>query len=94
MLADIAQGVFEFIFQTVFEVVAYFVGWLAVTVVSVGRWGCDSIEPRARRRKFWNGFYNKRNGRVYLTGEATALIGMLVILLIISGVIGVACGWH
>ncbi len=86
MPSSIVQGIFELVLQTILEVVGYFIGRIVVPVVSLGRWNCDSLSDHAPRKKFWaTGLYRLRNGQVYLTVEATQLVGVLTILLAIGG---------
>jgi hypothetical protein len=84
MPSSIVQGILE----AALEVVCYFVGRLVVPVISFGCWRCDEIGARTPSRKlFSNGFYNRRGNQVYLTVEATQLVGLLTILLLV--VVGV-----
>ncbi|HEY9171288.1 MAG TPA: hypothetical protein VI136_03285 [Verrucomicrobiae bacterium] len=69
------------ILELVFQVAAYYVGCVVVPVVSLGRWQCEPLlndVPRKRLRKF--GLYHVRGQQVYLTAEATALVGLLFCL--------------
>jgi hypothetical protein len=92
MPSSIVQGTFELVLQTTLEVVAYFIGRIVVPVVSLGRWNCDSLSDHGPRKKFWvAGLSRVRNGQVHLTAEATQLVGVLTILLVVGG--GVLI-WH
>jgi hypothetical protein len=86
MPSSIIQGVLELVLQVILEVEAYFIGSIVVPVVSLGRWNCENLSDPAPRKKFWAmGFYRLRNGQIYLTVEATQLVGVLTILLAIGG---------
>jgi hypothetical protein len=69
----------------VFEVGCYFVGHAIAPVVSFGRWKCDRITadvPRQKLRK--GGLYHLRGEQVYLTADATMLLGFAFILLLVG----------
>ncbi len=73
------------ILELVFQVAAYYVGCIVVPVVSLGRWQCDPLlsdGPKRRLRKF--GLYHLRGQRVFLTAEATALVGLLFCAAVIA----------
>lgn len=63
----------------------YFVGRVVAPFVSFGRWKCDRMTadiPRQKLRK--GGLYHLRGRQVYLTVEATALVGFLFVALLVG----------
>jgi len=89
MLSSIIQGVFGFVIQLIIEVVfhvgCYYLGRIVVPLFSVGRIQCDGLTEGAARHKWkWTGIYSRRNGRVYLSSEATCLAGLLFVFLLIG----------
>ncbi len=73
------------ILELVFQVVAYYVGCVVVPVVSLGRWQCEPLlsdVPKKRLRKF--GLYHLRGQQVFLTAEATAMVGLLFCAAVIA----------
>lgn len=81
----------ELILQPILEfflhVVCYYIGWVVVPVLSLGRLKCDPITADTRQRKQTaGGSFHRRGQQVYLTPETTALVGLLVVALIVTGV--------
>lgn len=73
------------ILELVFQVAAYYIGCVVVAVVSLGRWQCEPLlndVPKKRLRKF--GLYHLRGQQIYLTAEATALVGLLFCAVVIA----------
>lgn len=86
MPSSIVQGIFEVVLQGFLEVICYFVGSIVVPVISFGRWQCDRITADVPRRKFRAaGIYHLRGQQVYLTAEATQLVGLLTVVLCVGG---------
>jgi hypothetical protein len=87
----IEELILQPIFELVFHVVAYYLGRLVVPVVSLGRWKCDPMTREVPKNKLrWGGLYHLCGQQVYLTPEATSIVGLLS-----SGlVIGLALWWH
>lgn len=86
MPSSIIQGIFEVVLQGFMEIVCYFIGSIVVPVVSFGRWNCDRITADVPRRKVRAaGFYHLRGQQVYLTAEATQLVGCLTLCLCAGG---------
>ncbi|HYG33757.1 MAG TPA: hypothetical protein VEC99_03175, partial [Clostridia bacterium] len=76
----------EIVFQVVFEFGCYYLGRLVVPVISLGRWKCDQVTTNVPRRKLrGSGFYHMRGQQVYLTAEATQIMGLLSLVLIVGG---------
>lgn len=76
----------ELLLQGFLEFACYFVGRIIVSIVSIGSWRCDHITANVARRKIRAaGFYRLRGQQVYLTVEATQLVGFLTILLFVGG---------
>ncbi len=85
MPSSIVQGVLEVVLQGFMEFVCYFVGRIVVPVLSFGRWKCDHITADVPRRKIKAaGVYHLRGQQVYLTAEATQLVGLLMLLLVVA----------
>lgn len=87
----IGEIILQPLFELVFHVVAYHVGCVILPIVSVGRWKCDRLLREVPKKKLrWGGFCHRRGDQVYLTADATALVGLLF-----SGlVIGLVLWWH
>lgn len=72
----ILQPIFEFFFQ----VICYFVGALVVPILSLGKLKCDGIAKEVDRKKVkCGGLYRRVGNQVFLTADATSLIGLLVL---------------
>jgi len=57
-----------------------------VPIISFGRWKCDRFLYEVPRKKLRRGgFYHPRGQQVYLTAEATSLVGLVFCGLIIGG---------
>jgi hypothetical protein len=83
MPSSIVQGLVEVVLQFFLEVVCFLVGNIVVPIISFGRWKCDDITTSVPRRKFLSaGFYHLRGQQVYLTAEATQLVGLLTVILV------------
>jgi hypothetical protein len=86
MPASIVQGIIESLLQGLLEVLCYYIGRLVVPVISFGRWKCDRITAHAPRQKLRAaGFYHLRGQQIYLTAEATQLVGLVTICLLVAG---------
>jgi len=86
MPSSIVQGIFEVVLQGFLQIVCYFIGTVVVPVVSFGCWKCDRITADVPRRKIRAaGFYHLRGQQVYLTAEATQLVGLLTLVLFVGG---------
>jgi hypothetical protein len=82
MPSSIVQGLLEIVLQFFLEVVCYLVGNIVVPIISFGRWKCDDNTANVPRRKFLAaGFYHLRGQQVYLTAEATQLVGLLTVII-------------
>ena len=69
----------------VLEVGCYYVGRVIAPVVSFGRWKCDPMTADVPRRKLRKGgLYHLTGEQVYLTADATALLGFLFVALLIG----------
>jgi len=91
MLASIAAELLQPILEAVLHVVCYCVGRVTVPIISLGRWKCDRFLRDLPRRKLRRGgFYHLRGQQVYLTAEATALVGFVVCGVVIAGFLS----WH
>lgn len=85
MPASIFQGLFEILFQGVIEIAAYYIGRVVVPMISLGRWKCDRMLADTPRRKLRAaGFYHLRGKQVYLTAEATQVVGMVSLFLMVG----------
>ena len=72
-----------------FDVAAYYVGRVVVPVISFGRWKCDRLLRDVPKKKLrWSGLYHLRGQQIYLTADATALVGLLF-----SGLVIALCLW-
>ena len=72
-------------FEAVFHVGAYYVGRVVVPVVSFGRWKCDRLLRDVPKKKLrWSGLYHMRGRQIYLTADATALVGLVLSGLVIG----------
>jgi len=86
MPASILQGIFEVVLQAILEVACYYVGRVVVPVVSFGRWKCERLTSNVPRRKLRvAGLYHMRGDGIYLTAEATRLVGVLTMVLVVGG---------
>ena len=86
MPASIIGELLGEVLRGVFEVGCYYVGRIIAPVVSFGRWKCDRFTADVPRRKLRRGgLYHLRGQRVYLTVEATAVLGFLFVALLIGG---------
>ena len=73
------------ILEILFHVVAYYIGRVVVTIVTLGGVSCDRITSDTPRSKLkWGGLFHRRGGRVHLTAEATAVIGLIAVALAIG----------
>ena len=82
MLAEIAQTVLELILQVILEFVLYWVGKLAIAVLTLGQVHCDCYDRESAWSGGWRIGGRDANG-VFLSAEATSLIGLLVIAAIV-----------
>ena len=75
----ILQPVLEFFFH----VLCYYMGLAVVPVVFLGRIKCDGISSDTTRRKVrWGGLFHRRGQQIYLTADATSLVGFLLFVLV------------
>ena len=76
----------ELVLRVVFEFVCYWVGRVVVSVVSLGSLRCDRVATEIPRRRLrWGGVYYRYGQQVYLTAEATMLVGMGALFLMVAG---------
>lgn len=76
------------ILEVVFHVVAYYIGRVVVTIVTLGSVACDRITADTPRSKLrWGGSFHRRGGRIYLTAEATSVIGLIAVVAAIGCVV-------
>lgn len=88
MPASIVQGILEVVLQGFLKYICYFIGLTVVPIISLGRWKCDHITTDVPRRKIKAaGIYHLRGQQVYLTAEATQLIGLLTLLTVVCGAV-------
>jgi hypothetical protein len=81
----IGELILQPIFELVFHVAAYYVGRVVVPVVSFGRWKCDRLLRDVPKKKLrWSGLYHLREQKIYLTADATALVGLAFSGLVIA----------
>jgi hypothetical protein len=84
MPASIVQGIFEVLLEAVFDIACYYVGQIAVPIVSLGRLKCDRFTSGTTRRRIrLNRLFHRGGQQVYLTAEATAVVGFIVIAIAI-----------
>jgi len=87
----IGEFILQPIFEAIFQVAAYYVGRVVVPIISFGRWKCDRLLRDVPKKKLrWGGLYHLRGQQIYLTAEATALVGIVVSVLVIALVLW----WH
>ena len=87
MPSSLLSPIFEVVLEIFLHFFCYFIGRIAVPVVSLGRWRCERITHHVPRKKLRAaGFYYRRDGRVYVTAEATEVLGLVLAILIISAV--------
>jgi len=85
MPASIIGELIQEVLKGFFEVGCYYVGRIIAPVVSFGRWKCDRITADVPRRKLRKGgLYHLRGQQVYLTAEATAVLGFVFVALLIG----------
>jgi len=85
MPSTIVQGLLEIVFRLLAEVVGYFVGRVVVSVVSLGRWRCDRLDKDVPRRKLRaSGSYHRESGQMYVTVEATCVVGQITEALLVG----------
>lgn len=81
----IGELILQPIFEAVFHVAAYYVGRVIVPVISFGRWKCDRLLRAVPKKKLrWSGLYHLRGQQIYLTADATALVGLVFSGLVIA----------
>lgn len=95
MPSSLVEGIFQAIFEGIFELGAYYIGRVVVPVISFGRWKCDRLLAEGpKRRVRWGGFYHLRGGRVYLTAEATQFVGIVTVIIgVLGGILFWRNGW-
>ncbi len=83
-------------FEMIVHPLVYGVGTIVVPIISFGRWKCDQLLrdiPKKKKKKIkWGGFYHLRGQQVYLTADATTLVGLLTTFAVI-GIAGVSI-WY
>lgn len=68
------------ILEILFHVVAYYIGRVFVAIVTLGGVSCDRITADTPRSKLrWGGSFHRRGDRIYLTAEATSVIGLIAV---------------
>lgn len=78
MPSFIVEAVAEPILEVVIPFVLYGVGRLVVTIVSLGQLKCDRLLQGTTRGRFkWSGIYRWSGRQLYLTSNATMVIGLL-----------------
>ena len=87
----IGEVILQPICELVFHVAAYHVGCVVVPIVSFGCWKCDPLLREMPKKKLrLGGFYHRRGPQIYLTSDATSLVGLLF-----SGLfIGLGLWWY
>jgi hypothetical protein len=91
MLSSFAQSILECVLECFLGIIFFFLGRIVVPVISLRQWKCDGFTanvPRKRLRAA--GLYHRRGNQVYLTVEATQLVGFVTFLL---GAAGGALVW-
>ena len=82
----IGELILQAIFEFVFHVIGYYLGRIIVSVLTLGQIKCDRLMAGTPRRKLrWGGAYYWRGQRIYLTADATALIGVVFVVVIAGG---------
>ena len=77
----ILKPVLEFLL----EGVCYYLGRVVIYVTTLGRVACDHITRETPRRKLgWHGLFSRRAGRINLTTDATAGVGVLFLLVLLG----------
>jgi len=86
MPASIVAELLQPILEAVFHAVCYCLGRVTVPIISFGRWKCDRFLYEVPRKKLRRGgFYHPRGQQVYLTAEATSLVGLVFCGGVIAG---------
>ena len=66
--------------------IGYYVGRFVVSMFTLGQIKCDRMTAETPERKLrWGGAYHRRGQRIYLTADATALIGIVFVVVIAGG---------
>lgn len=69
--------------ESLFEVVFYLVGRIAIPLVSFGRWHCLPLLSRVSKEEAaWGGLIHRTRSRIYFTSGGTAAIGGMVCFLV------------
>lgn len=69
------------ILEFIFHFVCYYLGRVIVPGFTFGRIKCDRVTAAPACQSLrWGGLFHRRDRQVYLTVEATAGVGMLLIL--------------
>jgi hypothetical protein len=88
MPSSIVQGIADVILQALLEFACYYIGRIFVLLISFGRWKCYRILAGTPRRKLRvAGIYHLRGKHVYLTAEATQLVGLIALFIIGGGAV-------
>ena len=81
----IGELILQPILEIIFHVVGYYTGRAVVPLFTLGRVKCDRITTDTPRRKLkWGGWFHRRGQQIYMTPEATAVVGVLFILLLVA----------
>lgn len=74
----IGEWILQPILEFLFHVVCYYMGRVVVPLVFLGRIKCDDIASDTSRQKLrWGGLFHRRGQQIYLTADATSLVGLL-----------------
>jgi len=86
MRKSLVDTAFEIVLEFAFEFGCYSIGRVVILVISLGRWKCDPIAAFVPRRRLRvSGFRYLRGQKVYLTREATHLVGLINGVLLVCG---------
>src|SRR5690242_7932606 len=78
-VSTIAELILGRILEFIFHVLGYYIGRGVVSVLTLGSVKCDRVLADTPRRKLRrSGTYHRRGHYIYLTPEATALIGLVL----------------
>ena len=73
------------VLELIFHVLGYYLGRVVVFIFTLGRIKCDRLLADTPRRKAkWAGTYHRRAQTIYLTADATAILGFLFIAMLIG----------
>ena len=84
----IAELILQPVFEFILHIVLYYIGRVAVAVLTLGRIKCDRISADTPRRKLrWSGLFHRRGQHVYLTPESTSGAGFLFVVFMLAGLL-------